>query len=534
MASLPPRSASQRRPSPRDQASSSGSQQAGSRTDNEAYSATASPDSDQVLFDREHTLEFRPQQASARPRPSQAENDDPRRCWICFSDETEDTEDASEWRSPCPCALVAHEACLLDWVASQEAPNSRRQAGKPSKMLCPQCKSEIHLKRPRSLAVEGVRRIERMTSWMIVPGTMCILGYTVYEACFMHGVSTVYLLFGLEDGNRILAPLHQAPGTEAHRSVALAGVSRFFHNARLYLGLSAIPPVLVASRLSTFIVDSILPIVPIIFMASSSASDEMLDLGHWPPSAALTFSLLPYVRVFYNSYMEKVWGKRQRQWLKEILPRAGEEDEDEADGHVHARDQDGFVPGEEEDVFEVNIDINIMDDWVGNNEAAEQHNHPRVDGARGRAPPLDAPPLADHEVPGAAPQEPDARPAEQPRPQQLEVALYAQVTDIAETILGALVFPSIAAGMGELLSCALPKSWTTPSPVPPGFWRFSGMPKPRIGFLQSRWARSIVGGCLFVVIKDAVMLYVKWKMAQNHRKRKVLNFDKRKGRVIDA
>ena len=35
----------------------------------------------------------------------------------------------------------------------------------------------------------------------------------------------------------------------------------------------------------------------------------------------------------------------------------------------------------------------------------------------------------------------------------------------------------------------------------------------------------MVGGCLFVGIKDAVMLYVRWKMAQNHRRRRVLDHD---------
>lgn len=48
------------------------------------------------------------------------------------------------------------------------------------------------------------------------------------------------------------------------------------------------------------------------------------------------------------------------------------------------------------------------------------------------------------------------------------------------------------------------------------------------GFLQTRWGRSLVGGCLFVGMKDAVMLYVRWKMAQNHRRRKVLDHDEKK------
>ena len=46
--------------------------------------------------------------------------------------------------------------------------------------------------------------------------------------------------------------------------------------------------------------------------------------------------------------------------------------------------------------------------------------------------------------------------------------------------------------------------------------------------MQEKWGRSLVGGCLFVVLKDAVMLYVRWKMAQMHRGRRVLDFDRKK------
>jgi hypothetical protein len=87
---------------------------------------------------------------------------------------------------------------------------------------------------------------------------------------------------------------------------------------------------------------------------------------------------------------------------------------------------------------------------------------------------------------------------------------------VAKSIMGALVFPGISALMGDLLRTALPASWTR---LYPG-------QKPT-KFLQTRWGRSIVGGCLFVVLKDAVTLYVRWKMAQNHQKRQIANYKKR-------
>lgn len=59
-------------------------------------------------------------QQSATTAPQQQEDEEPRRCWICFNDETEDDATTSEWRSPCTCSLVAHEKCLLDWIADME------------------------------------------------------------------------------------------------------------------------------------------------------------------------------------------------------------------------------------------------------------------------------------------------------------------------------------------------------------------------------------------------------------------------------
>lgn len=522
MASLPPRQASQRRTSPREQGNSA-DQPSVPRADSESLS-TASVDSDTVLFDSAYNLpkNSTSQQAEAKQAPAQPHNeeDEPRKCWICFNDETEDGPSSSAWRSPCPCALVAHEDCLLDWVASQEAPNARRQAGTGSKIKCPQCKNEIHLKRPTSKVVDGVRAIERLTGMLILPGTMGVLGYTVYQACFMHGVSTVYALFGLEDGYRILKPLHQAPAvlrSSTHDSVALAAVTRFFQHARLHFGLSAIPPILIASRVS--IADSILPILPVVFLASSNAGDEMLNFGHWPPSAALSFSLLPYIRGAYNTYMEKAWGDRQRQWLKEIQPRAGETDgEQGANGDDAAAD---FQAEEGDAIFELNLDL------VEGDDEDEEHFHDDFHDLPGQgqwpgdnrphAPPLDAPPLDDN---AARPQQQE-NPRPRPRAQHRERNLIFQTTNIADTVLGALVFPSIAAAVGEMIRLGLPKSWTSPPA--------SGRPT---GFLQQRWARSLLGGCLFVAVKDAVLLYVRLKMAQNHRKRKVLDYDKKKGKVV--
>ncbi|KAF2191454.1 hypothetical protein K469DRAFT_556815 [Zopfia rhizophila CBS 207.26] len=517
MASLPPRPASQRRSQRESDSAFHNEQSHIGRTNSEAFSAT-SDNSQTLLLNRRqssHSIRATEQQRTNPTQPQATQLDaEPRKCWICFNDETEDDPMSSEWRSPCPCVLVAHEKCLLDWIADMEAPSSRRRAGGRAKILCPQCKSEIRLVRPRSVVVDLVRTIERLTGLMLVPGIFFVIGSATYCTASLLGTQAVYEIFGMDDGLQILRPLYEAPDA-SDRSIALRLVNHLRHHWRLDIGLPLIPTALVCSR--TTLTDSFLPFLPLIFFASSGRhQDEMLQI-QWPPSAAFTVAALPYLRGVYNAYYERVWLPREQQWLKEIQPRAGDneggnhavEDNDGDNDHIHDpfEDDDGVV-----EALELEVDFDLLADW-GNGGAADNNNapeNPPVPIARGPAPPLNAPPQ-DEQDPAPAPNVPQRR----NRPIREHVALSS--TSLADTILGALIFPSIAAVVGEALKFAVPKSWVTPPA--------NGKPT---GFLQARWGRSIIGGCLFVGIKDAVMLYVRWKMAQNHRKRRVLDYDKSK------
>jgi hypothetical protein len=125
----------------------------------------------------------------------------------------------------------------------------------------------------------------------------------------------------------------------------------------------------------------------------------------------------------------------------------------------------------------------------------------------------------------------------QPRPPRVrrERNIAISTTSLADTILGALIFPTIAAAMGELLRHTLPTSWiATPSASWLGGWvgtgGRAGLRSRPTGFLQTRWGRSIVGGCMFVGLKDMVLLYVRWKMAQSHRRRRIVDFDRQKAK----
>ncbi|KAH4940571.1 hypothetical protein HBI60_237430 [Parastagonospora nodorum] len=547
MASLPPqRPAEQRRASPHEETSSS-QQEHLARTN--SFSAQ-SVDSQTLLLNSPPRETAKPaveeqEEAPKLTNTPQEEEDEPRKCWICFNDETEDDETSSEWRSPCTCSLVAHEKCLLDWIADMEAPNNRRRAGtRASKIQCPQCKSEIKIARPRSFVVDAVRLGERLTGTLLLPGFAIVTGTALYSTMTLAGTHTIYQIFGTQDALQILAPLYEKPDMRI-TSPLLRMLMHLAQHWRLDLGLPLIPTVLVASR--TTFADSFLPFLPLIFFASSGQpGDELMQL-QWPPSAAFSFAALPYLRGFYNAFYDRVCLPKEQQWLKEIQPRAGTEDAADAqlaDDHDHDHDHHDH-DHEEVNEVEIEVDFDIFGDWNGGG-GADHHDH---DHAHVQAPdrPIDAPPLDDDEMPAlievAAAPAPNVplQPA-QPRRQRVrrERNIAFSTTSLADTILGALIFPSIAAAMGELLRHTLPSSWVnTPSSAPSlswlGGWITTGgkvgeKGRPT-GFLQTRWGRSLVGGCLFVGLKDAVLLYVRWKMAQNHRRRRILDCEDRGKRV---
>lgn len=542
MASLPPqRPASQQRPAPPAEASPS-QQDCTRRTD--SFSGQ-SVDSQTLLLNTPPLQTNTPasQEQKEAPvqhaAPQQEEDDEPRKCWICFNDETEDDETTSEWRNPCACSLVAHEKCLLDWIADMEAPNSRRRAGTTAnKILCPQCKSEIKVQRPKSYVVDAVRRVERVVSNLTLPGFALFTGTALYSTLTLSGTATIYQIFGTEDALQILGPLYETPNRNVN-SVLVQWLEHLRQHWRLDLGLPLIPTVLVASR--TTFADSFLPFLPLIFFVSSGhPGDEMLQL-QWPPSAAFSFAALPYIRGFYNAYYERVWLPREQQWLREIQPRAGENTDAEIQNqaqHNHAHDD-----GDAVEEVEIELDFDIFADW-NDGDDADNNGAPVADAHQEEGNwenNVQIPPEVDVRANQApAPDVPMQPAVQRPRNVRRERGVTFSTTSLSDTILGALIFPTIAAAIGELLRQTLPASWVNPPSGSPavswlGGWvknggsRIGGAAKPT-GLLQTRWGRSIVGGCLFVGLKDAVMLYVRWRTAQNHRKRGIVDYEGGKSR----
>ncbi|EXJ87966.1 hypothetical protein A1O1_04893 [Capronia coronata CBS 617.96] len=396
-----------------------------------------------------------------------------KKCWICMSDATEDDpNDPPVWRSPCQCSLTAHEACLLDWVADLENPkNSKRKAS--GKILCPQCKAEIKISRPRSYVVDSYRMLDRALGKLVFPGLgLSVLG-SFWTGAWVHGFYSVYLVFGQEDATRIFTDALQHP----LRNFAYA----------------LIPINLIFAR--TNYADFVLPSGSLVLLATQLSDGFEIDLTVWPPLPSTVFACLPTIRSAYNWCYHKAFCDLNRKWLEEIQP-------------SHARQED---------------------DEVGN--GGGNPDFPEEIGEGGVLLELEVNLNAEPEAMDGAPAEAGEQQDGQAEPQNGHVhhifgdrgdQVVEGTSSIGQMVLGALAFPAVAAGMGTLLGYLLPSSWLSPSN------QMNGRP----GLLRTKWGRSVVGGCLFVVLKDALVLYCRWKLAQGHRQRRIMDYDKKTKRYL--
>ena len=325
----------------------------------------------------------------------------------------------------------------------------------------------------------------------------------------MHGFSTIYLVFGPEDAERLLG-IDNAVGI----------------NSKWALGLPLIPLGLIAAR--TRYADNLLPILPIFYFASTG---PQRDGPLWPPSASMTVAMLPYIRAAYNEFYDRVCAPKEKAWIKQIQPRAGD---NEGDGQHEQNQEQG---NEFEDGMDIGLDlqVEIVEEEEGH-EDGQPAGEEQGQANQGRDRVQDHhqnhnQPVGENQAQVAnlhqhLPQHRHRHQHQHQHDNQNGVqGLVLNFFSLPQTIMGALIFPSISAAMGALLQVALPRSWITP----PGRWD-----RHPAGFLQSRFGRSIVGGCLFVVLKDTLMLYSRYRLAQDHKKRRVVDYDAKKGKKVGS
>ncbi|KAF4506235.1 hypothetical protein G6O67_006338 [Ophiocordyceps sinensis] len=476
-----------------------------------------------------------PHPAALEAMTTQRPVDVPRRCFICLTDQ-EPSDPPGSWVDPCPCTLEAHQDCMLSWVTDCERSN------KP--LVCPVCKSKIELEGHWDLIIAASdavqRRFTRVSPLVLFTG-VCV---AVQFSLEMYGAVALWTFAG----------------------------NVGFAKDRIWRGLAImnVAPALLFGRLLPCLSDKVfLPAASLYGMYHILHEDDFVS---WPPSPQLALAVFPYIRsMYYHLWRELVLPYEvalNRQLLGlppvEERPNAGQQvadnpgdgqrnangllgilqgivdalDPDDADqpggqhfhhieniqeGEAHANMRGGIMM--ELQIREVALDegANPVDEEPI--EMAQIVEHPGLE-----ADAHDGPAPAAREVQGAqANQGNDADEAdpghEAPQAPPRRLGIGVILSNVSNAIVGALILPAISLAMGEALRLALPKAWTKASPPNP-WYRHGVVGRP--GLLQQQWGRSLVGGCLYVVLKDAVRVYTKSRQVAAMGIRRVKNVDRRR------
>ncbi|KAF9583825.1 hypothetical protein BGW38_008398 [Lunasporangiospora selenospora] len=329
---------------------------------------------------------------------------EPNRCYICFG--TED-DSVGRWVKPCQCTLISHEDCLLDWIDKNRQQFARRQ------VRCSVCNTVYRLTEPNSMLLKIYSTFDAMVHAGIPYLTFLGLTCSVFITSTTYGAYAVLTVCGTEEGERLLG----SPNPWGWR---------------VWTGLPLIPVILIFSR--TRLIDSFMPLIPLLIVGN----DQLII--SFPPTPALTLSLIPWARIAYNSVWSELSTRLEKFW----------------------RSQHGAGAG------------------AGSSRLGSTGSNVNVDR-------IDADSAA--VAGGAVVAEEDIS--------------FFDRKDLGRTIVGALLMPAISSICGSML----------------GHFPFIR------ARLPDNFHRNILGGCLFVLVKDLAKLVGTYQELKRRRDRRVREYE---------
>ncbi|KAM0325773.1 hypothetical protein ACHAQA_007074 [Verticillium albo-atrum] len=458
------------------------------------------------------------------------------RCFVCLTDQDESSSE--EWVNPCPCSLEGHQDCMMHWIAELERENKPFQ--------CPVCKADISVDEPFDPAVAIGNRLHQAFSRISPP----LLGTGVAIGTWL----------GLATYGDVAFQIFAGPEARFH----FLNDPRQEHGARLgrYLGLAAVAPTLILSQSIPGLGNVIfLPMAALVSLNTiwerkANANGRQFGTFHmardehffsWPPSPELVCTAFPYVRATYRSLWREFVRPYENKLDRRIAglpdpepPRNDGQRNDRHHDHDHDHDHDddeGGIAGvlgaaiNLLDIPEVDVELQVEeqiiqveddDPRLGQDRIRVEFGDVQDEGGFDEDPMPDLIPR-DEDAHNQRDNDDDAAPppvvAPAPIHDQRQWNLHASLRDVANAMAGALLLPAISSGAGELLQLLLPKHMTM----------LSNRPLGRPGLLQQTWGRSLVGGCMYLVLRDAFKLYTKYRRAVNRPLRKVRNVDRKRG-----
>ncbi|KAK0524807.1 hypothetical protein OC835_005810 [Tilletia horrida] len=268
-----------------------------------------------------------------RRRPVTTEDLQHRTCWICADSEDDDDETAASASAgaggrgasgenngravrkrfvhPCKCTLVAHQSCLLHWIAQSR----QNRPGEPVK--CPQCQERYIIIEDRPWLLQVLDWADRQVGKAVSINVWILLSTTTLLGATAYGCVAVRLVLGKEAAARTLRAPWPLQYYVQMPLIPFALVASKLHFLRLFDPLT---PWLIAF-LPSFAQLS-LPVLGFQYLGlgaqrrlatnrRSSAAFHNAALGSgatgglhpptrmWPPNPGPTAMLIPFVRFAY-------------------------------------------------------------------------------------------------------------------------------------------------------------------------------------------------------------------------------------------
>ncbi|CAO3596959.1 unnamed protein product [Absidia cylindrospora] len=362
---------------------------------------------------------------------------------------------------------ATHEKCLLDWI-------NENQKGSPRKTVhCPQCASAYNLVEAPSWILSLLGVVDEATHTIAPYITSLGLGLSLLVVTTTYGAFSVLLLFGSQEGERILG-------------------SPSFWTWRTWVGLPSIPLALLSTRSRW--ADSTLPFAAFLFLrvsasspsssftsfflpsssssptlpASPASSTSPFSLPHiqlsWPPSPLATLGILPWARLLYNTVYYAAQSLIFRQLsLKNAHQQQQQQLQQQNQRRRQRSNSNRLVLVDDQTVNRISDDHNI-DPTTTTMTAIEQQGPERST--------------------------------------ELDILLGRGPSSVGMLFMGTLLWPVIGNLTGNCLGQVK--------------WIREKLPEP--------FHRNILGGCLFVVIKDAGNLLYRYQKVRQYRSRRIQNY----------
>ncbi|KAF9906966.1 hypothetical protein EC991_011441 [Linnemannia zychae] len=253
----------------------------------ELATTSASTKQQQQHVHQEQTTQTTQASSSGSSANHPPHNQEQNRCYICFGT---DEDSVGRWVKPCQCTLISHEDCLLDWI------DKNRQQFAKKQVRCSVCNTAYRLAEPNSMLLNIYSTFDSLVHAGIPYLTFLGLTCSVLITSTTYGAYAVLTVCGTVEGEKLLG----SPNPWGWR---------------VWTGLPLIPVILIFSR--TKVIDSFMPLIPLLIVGN-----EQLQVT-FPPSPALTLSVMPWVRMAYNSLWAEMVSRLETRWRQQQIAGSG-------------------------------------------------------------------------------------------------------------------------------------------------------------------------------------------------------------------